>query len=276
MSILLRVVAVLLGIIVVAVVLAFAGLQIQPRPFAPYPGATPDLPTSPVPAGLPAPVARFYAAAIGDQAPVITSAVLTGRGVMRINGLRFPVRYRFTHAAGQGYHHYMEPTIWGLPLFKVDEWYLDGHARMVLPMGTIENDPKTDLAANLALWGESIGFPSLYITDPRARWEAIDDTHARLVVPAPAGEESDSLVFAFDPDSGLVLSMEAMRWKSPDAPAKLSWRIDLADWQRVDGMLVPTYWALTWEDEKGAWFTATLEEFVYNVDVAEYIRKSGQ
>ena len=66
---------------------------------------------------------------------------------------------------------------------KVNEWYLDGKARMELPVGVIENEPKIDMAANLALWGEAIWLPSILITDPRVRWEAIDDTTARLIVP---------------------------------------------------------------------------------------------
>ena len=51
---------------------------------------------------------------------------------------------------------YIEATIFGYPVMKVNEWYLDSKARMELPVGVIENEPKIDMAANLALWGESV------------------------------------------------------------------------------------------------------------------------
>lgn len=237
MSILLRILAVIVGILLAALVLFVIGLQVQPRPLASHPETTPDLDAAPVPANQPAPVARYYQAALGIEAPVIQSAVLSGRGRMRLNGIRFPVRYRFVPEAGQGYRHYMEITVFGRPLFKVNEHYLDGNFRMVLPVGVVEGDPKSSLAANLTLWGESIALPSLFAHDPRVRWEPIDHEHARLVV--PAGQETDSFVVAFERETGLIRSMEAPRWKSSDSPAKLDWRIDVGDWKQVHGMQVP-------------------------------------
>ena len=102
---------------------------------------------------------------------MIKSVVITGRGSLRFRGISFPARLRFTHDAGQGYRHYIETTIFGYPLMKVNEWYLDGKSRMELPVGVIESEPKVDMAANLGLWGESVWLPSIFVTDPRVRWE---------------------------------------------------------------------------------------------------------
>jgi hypothetical protein len=44
----------------------------------------------------------------------------------------------------------------GIPAITVNEHYLDGHSRLELPFGTVENEPKIDMAANLGLWAESI------------------------------------------------------------------------------------------------------------------------
>ena len=41
-------------------------------------------------------------------------------------GTSFHTRLRFTHTAGQDYRHYIEATIFGYPLIKVNESYLDG------------------------------------------------------------------------------------------------------------------------------------------------------
>ena len=127
------------------------GLQVEPKPFPAYPEQTPTLEPIDLPADLPAPVARYYKTIIGDQVPVIETAVITGRGRLRIKEITFPARFRFTYGAGQSYRHYIEATIFGYPMMKVNESYLDGKARTELPIGVIENEPKIDMAANLGL-----------------------------------------------------------------------------------------------------------------------------
>jgi len=58
---------------------------------------------------------------------------------------------------------------------KVNETYLDGQLRQELPVGVVANEPKADMAANLALWGEqAIWMPSVLATDRRLRWQVID------------------------------------------------------------------------------------------------------
>ncbi|MCD6344813.1 MAG: hypothetical protein J7M17_04325, partial [Anaerolineae bacterium] len=91
------------GFLAVLAAVGWLGLQVHPKPFPAYPEQTPALNTIALPADLPAPVARFYKTIIGDQVPVIESAVISGRGRLRIKGITFPARFRFTHIAGQGY-----------------------------------------------------------------------------------------------------------------------------------------------------------------------------
>jgi hypothetical protein len=259
------------------------GLQIKPEPFAAYPEQTLALPTIELPADLPAPVARYYETIMGNQIPVIESAVISGRGKLRVFGLRFPARFRFTHIAGQGYRHYIEATIFGYPVMKVTEWYLDGKARLELPVGVIENEPKIDTAANLALWGEAIWLPSILVTDRRVRWEAIDDTTARLFVPCdfsqdmPLGGdgEEDTFTVTFDPQTGLIHAMEAMRYKEATDEAKTPWLNEPLGWETFHGIMVPSPAATTWLDEGKPWAVWTIEDVVYNVDVSEYITATG-
>jgi len=231
------------------------------------------LKTVDLPEDLPAPVSRFYQAISGDKVPVIESAIITGRGRLRFSGITFPTRLRFTHIAGQAYRHYIEATIFGYPILKVNEQYLDGKGRMELPFGVIENEPKVDMAGNLGLWGESIAFPSIFVTDPRVRWEPIDDTTARLVV--PFGEGEDSFTVTFDPETGLIRAMEAMRWREATDEAKIPWRPEALAWQTVHSIKIPSRLAVTWLDEGTPWLVVDVEEVVYNVDVSEYIRGRG-
>ncbi len=261
------------GTVATLAVTAWLGLQVEPQSFPDYPARTPPLEKSPLPDDLPEPVARFYNVVTGGQVPTITSAVLTGRARLRFNGITFNARFRFIHAAGQDYRHYIEATVFGLPLLKVNEFYLDGKARMELPFATIADEPNVDQAANLGLWGESMWLPSLYVTDPRVRWEAIDSTHARLIV--PFGEATDSFEVTFDPETGLIATMEAMRFREAGDTAKIRWMLEPRGWIAAHGVLIPSPAAVTWADEGTPWAIFTIEDATYNVDVTEALRRRG-
>ena len=264
---------VLISLALLVPLLLAAGLRMQPRPFSAYPQPTQPLSTTALRADLPAPVARYYQTIMGDEVPVVETAVITGRGTLRFMGITFPARLRFTHDAGQGYRHYIEATIFGYPLMKVNERYLDGQARMKLPVGVIENEPKIDMAANLGLWGESIWLPSIYLTDSRVRWEAINETSARLIVPFAADE--DAFTVYFDSETGLIASMEAMRYKEAASTEKVLWQLDVLTWDKYQGLLIPSRSTVTWADEGSPWLVIELDEITYNADVQEYIRAEG-
>jgi hypothetical protein len=139
------------------IVVGRLGWRRQPAPFDPLPQPGGAMETMPLPADLPAPVARFYQHLYGDEVPLIESAVISGRVWIRpMDNLTFPARFRFTHEAGQNYRHYIEATFFGLPILRVNEHFLDGRGRLELPFGVVENESKVDQGANLALWAESI------------------------------------------------------------------------------------------------------------------------
>lgn len=263
-------------LIVVVMILLFVGrigLQVKPASFLPYAATSPSIDRVPLPDDLPAPVRRYFQAIIGDQVPVITSAVITGTVDLRFGSLPMKGRFRFVHRAGQNYRHYIEATVFGIPVMKVNEWYLDGHSRLELPFGVVENESKVDMAANLGLWGESIWLPSIFVTDPRVRWEAVDDATARLLV--PFGSEEDVFTATFDPQTGLLHSLEAMRYKDPKHSEKTAWRNNVQGWKTFHGMRIPSPGAVTWADDGRPWSVWTIEDIVYNVDVSEYVRARG-
>ncbi len=267
-----RFVTVLLLVLVLLLLVGWLGLRIKPRPFPPFPPNTTGRRTIPLPEGLPVPVERFYQQLYGDTVPVIESAVVTGRATLRVSGVTLPARFRFTHEVGQAYRHYIETTFFGLPLMKINENFLGGKGRMELPFG-ISEGAQIDQGANLALWAEAIWFPALWITDPRVRWEAIDEETALLVV--PFGEDEQNFVVRFSPDTGMLQLMESMRYKDAAGGAKILWLNRASEWTSISGSKVPAVGAVTWFDEGTPWALFRLEDVVYNVDVEEYIQATG-
>jgi hypothetical protein len=275
MNIFLKIILVVAIVLVVIVFAGWVGLQIKPRPFEPYSQSQPPLDSVPLPEGLPAPVERFYRAVYGDRIPVIESAVITGTAELRPFGpVTMPSRFRFIHQAGQSYRHYIESTIFGIPVMKVNERYLDGVSRVQIPLiGGSENNPQVNQAANLGLWSESAWFPALFLTDPRVRWESVDDQTALLIVPFEDSEES--YVVRFDPQTGLIQSLEAMRYKNAGDQTKVLWFNQAVHWAEIDGQLTMQAGAAIWMDDGKPWAVFTVEDIVFNVDVTEYLRTPG-
>ncbi len=274
MDALLRIVLVAAGIVAGLVLVIWAGLQIGPASFDPFPQKEPALQTVPLPTGLPAPVERFYRQVYGDQVPVITSAVVSGKVMARPFGpVALPGRFRITHIAGQGYRHYIEAGLFGLPLFKVNERYVDGRSLFESPAGNTDNDPLVNQGANLGLWAESVWLPSIFITDPAVHWEPLDEVTALLVVPFE--DKNEQYIVRFDPQTGLIQWMESMRYHGAGSPSKTLWMNQSVKWSPLNGRPFLTVGAATWMDDGKPWAVFTVEDVVYNVDVKDYIYAKG-
>ncbi|MCC7209900.1 MAG: hypothetical protein IT323_21540 [Anaerolineae bacterium] len=268
-------IGVLLAAVAGGAALIWFGGKTKPRPFPPFVQETLLDEWTTLPAGLPAPVERYFRAVFrGERAPVIRTAVVTGRAKLRIKGVPLEGRFRFIHEAGQHYRHYLEATLFGRPIMQVNERYIDGQTRFELPWGVEEHSAKAAQAANLGLWSESIWLPSIFFTDPRVRWEGIDATHARLIVPFEGGD--DSFTVTFDADSGLLTRLESLRYRDATEQAeKILWRNDIEGWIDAHGVRTPKTGIVHWMDQKLPWAIFTVDEIAYNVDLSTTLRAKG-
>jgi uncharacterized protein DUF6544 len=254
--------------------LGWLGLQFKPRPFAPYPRTTPSLKTFPLPPGLPDPVEGFYKTVYGDRVPVIDTVVIRGRAEISPFGVKLPARFLFVHNAGKDYRHYIEATWFGLPVMKVNESYVNGNSHFELPIGTFDNDPSITQGAVLGLWAEAGWFPSIWVTDPRVHWQPVDEKTALLFI--PFGDREENFVVRFDPGTGLIDKMEAMRFRDAGPQAKkILWITENIGEKVIPGTNLPAVGSATWLDQGKPWATFTLEDVVYNVDVSAYIQQKG-
>jgi hypothetical protein len=181
-----------------------------------------------------------------------------------------PLRFQLYHRPGHAFKRDMEVTWFGFPVLRAMDQYLDGKG-MTGPVGNLATGPKVDQGANLILWAEASFMPSLLVTDPRIRWEAIDDTSARLLF--PFGDQQDELIFHFDPQTGLITRTSALRYQDQDGE-KLPWVAETLTWQTVNGMKLPARVAITWEDQGRPWSYWDFEGVVWNVDVAQWLSQA--
>ncbi len=271
MNLFLKIVLIVVASLTALIVFGWIGLQVQPASFPAFSQAQGKLETIPLPEGLPAPVARFYRKIYGERIPVIRTAVISGRATLRpVGPISLPARFRFTHVAGQDYRHYIEATVFGMPILTINESYIAGSSRQQMPWGTTENDPGANQAANLGLWAEAIWYPSIFLTDARVHWNAVDDVMATLTV--PFAERTEMFVARFDPRTNLLSYLESMRFKTDQ---KVLWMNEARAWGDLAGSTVLKKSAVVWMDDGKPWANFEVEEIVLNADVSQSIGGTG-
>jgi hypothetical protein len=252
------------------------GILLNSKPFLNYPEDTPKFDFMPLTDDLPCPVHAFYQENAGGSIPIIRSAVITGRGILRFSNIPFRARLRFIHRVGYDYRHYIEMMLFGRPILKVNEHYRGGKGYMELPTGTIEDVPEINASANQAIWGEALWFPTAFVTDSRVKWEGIDDNTAKLIVPYEQNidEPEQEFIVSFDPQTHLIHRMETMRYRDV-GKSRIKWILEGFDWKRWHDLLIPQVCTVTWADQGYPWLTMNVEDIVYNVDVSDYIMRRG-
>ncbi len=268
----LKIIAALLGVVVVLLGVAWSGLQI-PAPSFSFPAEGRTLGTVPLPADLPEVVQRYGQAVFGGSVPMVESAVVVGRATIRRNGMTLPARLKIYYDASGDYYHYFEVTWFGYPVLTVNERYLDGVSILDIPGEYVENDAKTNHSANQGFWAEVLAWaPSIVFTDERVRWEAVSDTSARLVIPDADADEMFTV--NFDLETGLITEITALRYQDSHSIDRSRWINHTVEWGAINGIQVPMRAQTQWNDEP-PWAEWHIEQIVYNSDVSGRFQQFG-
>jgi hypothetical protein len=102
----------------------------------------------------------------------------------------------------------------------------------------------------------------------------VDEKTALLLI--PFGDQEETFVVRFDPQTGQLDTMEAMRYRDAGPQAKkILWITQSIPGKTIPGTNLIAAGSATWLDQGKPWAVFTLEDVVYNVNVSEYIRQKG-
>lgn len=274
MRMLVRILIIIVSAAVLLLAVGWVGLQVKANPF-PKVVSDPNPTLIPIPTDLPAPVLRFAQALFGDEMPVVRSAMVLGRAQLAPTGMPMPTRFRFYYdVARSSHYHDIQVTWFTAPFMRIHERNLEGHTQLDLAViGQVNDQPKTNRAAIQGYWAETLAWmPAIVLADSQVRWEAIDETSARLMLPDL--DDIEAFTVRFDAETGLMTEVETMRYQDESHPERWRWFNRILEWGEVDGMRVAVRSQTQWNDA-APWATWEVEQAALNVDVSARLAQFG-
>ncbi|MBZ0297079.1 MAG: hypothetical protein K8L99_31250 [Anaerolineae bacterium] len=267
-------IGILILLVPAVVLIGWLGLQVK-APSFPSIDTPPPPDRIPLPADLPGPVLKHVRAIFGETMPEVQSAIVTGRAKLVFMGIPMPARFHFYYdTARKSHYHDIQVTWFKKPILRVHERFLDGKAMLDLPFGRVENDPYTNAAAWQGFWSETLAWvPAIVFATPQVRWEAIDDSSARMLL--PNADDEEAFTVNFNADNGLMSDINTMRYADSKSGQRQTWTNHIQQWSRIGDQLIPTLAQTKWNDDP-PWATWEIEQVVFNVDVsARFVQFGG-
>ena len=222
---------------------------------APAEASAPD--RTQVRADLPAPVARYFTFALGAEAPVRIARVMHA-GVFRTRPGGRASRFTSIQTISVRPRGFVwDAAIAMLPVvpMRVRDTYVGGKGGIEGRIGglvpVVDQSGTPELASGaLARWlGEAVWLPSALLPGDGLAWEAIDDGSARATLTDRGTQVS--MVAHFGP-AGEIVRLTADRYRDVAGRAVLTpWIIELGDYARTGGMMVPMSGSVGWELPEG-------------------------
>ena len=208
--------------------------------------------------GLPPPVTRFFQSGLEPGQPLIRSAVIATRGDFLMKPgrwSRFEAEQHFT-VSPPGF--VWDASIRMLPAIpvRVRDSYLAGVGRMrarvagLVPVVDRQGSREMAEASLQRYLAEAVWLPTALLPSAGVAWSPLDDTSARATLEDHGVRAS--VDFRFDA-SGLIVGVAADRFRDVDGqPVLTPWRVDLGDYARTYGVMVPRAGEVAWLTQDGA------------------------
>jgi hypothetical protein len=202
--------------------------------------------------GLPAPVARYFDFALTPGQRLVRRAHFRQAGDFSTrpgSWSRFTAEQDFS-VRPPGF--VWDATIRMVPLapVRVRDSYLAGEGAMyarAAALVTVANQRGTPEIASGALMrylAESVWLPTALLPTEGVSWEAIDDSTARATLADGSTTVSVDVHFGV---AGEVVRVSAMRYRDVKGrPVLTPWEVQLRDYARVGGMMIPQAGEVAW------------------------------
>ena len=225
--------------------------------------------------GLPAPVQRYFRAALKDGQPYIAAATFDLAGKINMSATGGEQWKPFTSTQRAVVHH--PGFLWNgrvvmFPGFSanVHDSYIAGkgtlHAALLglFTVSEVQGGGKMARGELMRYFAEMAWYPTALLPSQGVRWTAVDDRSANATL--VDGPISLTLLFRFD-DAGLITSVHADARGSGVGKdmVMLPWECRVSNYQLRDGMMVPTRGEAAWlrPEWQKSYFVGDLTSLAY-------------
>lgn len=237
-------------------------------------------------AGLPAPVARYFRAALREGQPIVTRVRLAQRGAFRSgeserDWRRFTARQEFvTRPPGFLWDARIDAAP-GLRVFVRDA-YVEGTGAMraafagLVPILGMEGTPEIAAGALHRYLAEAVWFPTALLPSQGVSWTPLDKSTARAT--RTDGATTVSLDFGFRPDGLIATAFTRGRYREErGAAVPRPWLCTISRYEERNGMKIPLRASAGWRLEGGdlPYFRGTITSIDHDVSPAEAAREMG-
>lgn len=216
---------------------------------------------------LPLPVVRWLEVAWPDGIELVETITIEGpvrmrRGLLRLRG---DTTMRFN--LGIGYVNDIRIGVGRVTALRGLDALVDGTGVTIVGHEA-STGHEIDQGTFLALWSQSLLFPTAWSRLPGLRMTPVNDSEVIVTLPFRGGVETALL--RFDPDeSAFPVAFEADRYRDVGRP-KVGWRAEYGDWHWREGLALPTRLRVQWADEVAPWFDMRVERIVPNDAIEEH------
>jgi hypothetical protein len=235
-------------------------------------------------AGLPAPVQRYFRAALKDGQPIIAAATIDMAGTINMSATGeqwklFTSTQRAVNSVTGTQPRLRPGFLWNatVTMFpgvvaRVEDSYIAGQGQLIaklLGLFTVaqaRGDGELARGEFMRYFAEAAWYPTALLPSQGVRWQAVDDASAKATI--VDGPVSLTLLFRFN-EAGLIASVHAeVRGAGVGKEmVMLPWDCRYSDYQAQHGMLIPMTGEAAWMRPEGrkAYFVGKVKKLSYEL-----------